>query len=220
MSTAVTADTNAGEDLPARQTLAAWQEALASADPTPGGGAAAAVALGQAAALACMVAGLTAGKEKWRDGWSAAEAAEAVGRPLMDRSLVLAAEDCHAFAGYMEALWLPKETEAQQSRRRLAMEGASARAALIPARTAQAALELLKVLPDLAASGNGNAASDVGTAGLLAAAACKAALWNVEINAQSLPADEATPYLDASGRQRARCDDLLRATSSAVDGRM
>ena len=45
-----------------------FQAALASSSPTPGGGTAAAVALGQAAALTCMVTDLTIGKEKWQEG--------------------------------------------------------------------------------------------------------------------------------------------------------
>lgn len=42
----------------ANVTLKEFQSALASSDPTPGGGSAAGVALGQAAALAKMVADL------------------------------------------------------------------------------------------------------------------------------------------------------------------
>mgnify|MGYP003984979963 FL=1 len=49
-----------------------FQSALASSSPTPGGGTASAIALGQAAALTCMVADLTIGKEKWKDGWGCA----------------------------------------------------------------------------------------------------------------------------------------------------
>ena len=47
----------------ATKTLQEFQDALASSDPTPGGGSAAAVALGQAAALAVMVSELTQAKE-------------------------------------------------------------------------------------------------------------------------------------------------------------
>ena len=49
-----------------------FQSSLASSSPTPGGGTAAAVALGQAAALTCMVADLTIDKEKWQEGWQIA----------------------------------------------------------------------------------------------------------------------------------------------------
>ena len=52
-------------------TLREYQTALASSSPTPGGGTAAAVALGHSAALACMVCDLTIGKEKWETGWEA-----------------------------------------------------------------------------------------------------------------------------------------------------
>ena len=54
----------------AAMSLREFQAALASSSPTPGGGTAAAVALGQAAALSIMVCDLTLGKEKWADGWS------------------------------------------------------------------------------------------------------------------------------------------------------
>ena len=56
-----------------------------------------------------------------------------------------------------------------------------------PFETAKLALDLLEVLPELAAKGNGNAVSDVGVAGLLASAACKGALFNVDINLPGLP---------------------------------
>ncbi|MGY8670517.1 MAG: cyclodeaminase/cyclohydrolase family protein, partial [Candidatus Poseidoniales archaeon] len=56
-------------------TIREFQSALASSSPTPGGGTAAAISLGQAAALTCMVADLTLGKEKWEEGWVIAEKA-------------------------------------------------------------------------------------------------------------------------------------------------
>ena len=54
-------------------TLDEYRDTLASDSPTPGGGSAAAIALSQAAALATMVCNLTEGREKWKDGWIAAE---------------------------------------------------------------------------------------------------------------------------------------------------
>ena len=56
-------------------TVRDFQAALASSSPTPGGGTAAAIALGQASALTIMVCDLTIGKEKWKDGWGIAEKA-------------------------------------------------------------------------------------------------------------------------------------------------
>ena len=50
-------------------------------------------------------------------------------------------------------------------------------------------MELLLKLPSLAKFGNANAVTDVGVASLLASAAAKGAIFNVEINLQSLPED-------------------------------
>ena len=52
----------------AEKSLREFQDALASSDPTPGGGSAAGVALGQAAALAVMVSDLTLSKDSLQDG--------------------------------------------------------------------------------------------------------------------------------------------------------
>jgi formiminotetrahydrofolate cyclodeaminase len=60
-------------------------------------------------------------------------------------------------------------------------------AAKVPYDTACYALELLKLLPDLATLGNENAVSDVGVSSLLASAALKGAIFNIEINLNSLP---------------------------------
>ena len=53
--------------------LADYRDALASGNPTPGGGTAAAVALSQGAALTVMVCNLTIGKERWQEGWAHSE---------------------------------------------------------------------------------------------------------------------------------------------------
>ena len=71
--------------------------------------------------------------------------------------------------------------------RREAIRSATLNAALVPLETAKLAFELLQVLPELAQKGNANAVSDVGVASLLASAAVKGALFNVDINIGSLP---------------------------------
>ena len=74
-----------------------FQSALASSSPTPGGGTASAIALGQAAALTCMVADLTIGKEKWQDGWGCAEKAQSVAINIFTKSGKLAQDDSDSF---------------------------------------------------------------------------------------------------------------------------
>lgn len=171
----------------ADMTIREFQAALASSSPTPGGGTASAVALGQAASLAIMVCDLTLGKEKWREGWAISEKIQAMAVPMMSRSNELATEDSDAFDRVMEGFGLPKATDEEKSHRRLVIRNATLDAAIVPFETASLAMNLLAVLPELAHKGNANAVIDVGVAGLLASAAAKGAVFNVEINLDSLP---------------------------------
>ena len=172
-------------------TVRDFQAALASSSPTPGGGTAAAIALGQASALTIMVCDLTLGKDKWQDGWSAANTALSSAVRIMSRAGELADEDSAAFDGVMASFKLAKGTDEEKSTRRTAIRNATLGATEIPFETAELSLRLLKLLPELAIKGNANAVSDIGVAGLLASAACKGALFNVDINLDSLPEDMA-----------------------------
>lgn len=166
-----------------------FQSALASSSPTPGGGTASAVALGQAAALTCMVADLTIGNDKWKDGWKCAENAQSIAIKIFTEAGKLAQDDSDSFDSVMESFKLPKSTEDEIQSRRTAIRNATLQAALVPYQTAELAYSLLAVLPELAKRGNANAVSDVGVASLLASAAAKGALFNVDINLQSLPSE-------------------------------
>ena len=111
---------------------------------------------------------------------------------IMSRSGELADEDSDAFDSVMESFRLSKDTDEEKEIRRNAIRAATLTATEKPFETAQLALELLELLPELASKGNANAVSDVGVAGLLASAACKGALFNVDINLGSLPEEMAT----------------------------
>ena len=199
-----------------------FQAALASSSPTPGGGTAAAVALGQAAALSVMVCDLTLGSEKWSDGWPIAEEIQLLAIPLLHHSGVLAQQDSDAFDEVMASFKLPKSTEEEKLGRRDAIRAATLHAAQVPFETAQQASRLLNKLPQLAAKGNSNAVSDVGVAGLLASAAAKGAVFNVEINLESLPAEfgqemrEALPVMKEQVKTDARAimDEVRRRIES------
>ena len=177
-------------------TVRDFQAALASSSPTPGGGTAAAISLGQASALTIMVCDLTIGKDKWSEGWPIAEKAMLLAVKIMTRAGELADEDSDAFDDVMQSFRLPKETEEEKASRRQAIRKATLVATEKPFETAKLALDLLEVLPELAAKGNGNAVSDVGVAGLLASAACKGAIFNVDINLPGLPDDMAQEIRD------------------------
>ena len=178
-------------------TVKEFQKAIAASSPTPGGGTASAISHGHAASLALMVCRLTEGKDRWIDGWEIANRVEKFAGPLLEHSSDLAQQDSEAFEKVMACFKLPKTTDEEKITRKSAIEAATLFAAEVPYQTAKSAVDLLNLLPDLARLGNANAVTDVGVAGLLASAAAKGALFNVEINLNSLP-PEAGGYIRES----------------------
>ena len=201
-------------------TVREFQAALASSSPTPGGGTAAAVSLGQAASLAIMVCDLTIGKEKWQAGWEIAESTQKLAIPMINRSGELATEDSDAFDEVMASFGLAKSTDEEKQQRRLGIRAATLKAAEVPYEKATLALELLNKLPGLARHGNANAVTDVGVAGLLASAAAKGAVFNVEINLSGLPEDYGTDIREQIDGLKERIRLKSREVMDAVRDRM
>lgn len=201
-------------------TLGDFQDALASSDPTPGGGTAAAVALGQASALTRMVAQLTFGKDKWKEGWSAAEKAELIVQQTYQRAGELAQLDSDAFDQVMAAFRMSKNSDEEINIRRTAIRQATLKASEIPYETVELGMKLLACQEVLAQKGNGNAVSDVGVAALLTSAAIKGALFNVEINLQSLPEEMGVEMRVNVPKIRILCSETSRKIMHAVHERM
>ena len=198
-------------------TVKEFQNALKSSDPTPGGGTAAAIALGQAGALSVMVADLTLASDKYSQGHDVSNQIKQLCNSLIEESDSLAEADSDAFDSVVEAFKMPKNSEEEKISRREQIRNSTLGAAEIPYKTAVLGLELLKLLPDLAKYGNSNCASDVGVASLLASAAVKGALFNVDINLNSLPDDmgsemrnEAPNLLQQSRKLSKMCMDNVR----------
>jgi formiminotetrahydrofolate cyclodeaminase len=167
-----------------------------------------------------MVCNLTTGKDKWSTGWPAADVASQVAAEVLSRSGPLAQEDSDAFDLVVAAFRMPKETDAEKSTRRTAIRAGTLRAAEVPLETAQLGMKLLGVLEGLARNGNGNAASDVGVASLLASAAVKGALFNVDINVSSLPESMSTALVEATIGMREECSARSRLVMHAVHDRI
>ena len=201
-------------------TVREFQSALASSSPTPGGGTAAAISLGQAAALTCMVADLTMGKEKWQSGWDVAEKSAMLAVSMLTRAGQLADEDSESFDAVMNSFKLPKQNDEEIESRRSAIRNATLQAAVVPLETARLAHNLLQYLPDLAKFGNGNAVSDVGVAGLLASAACKGALFNVDINLASIPEAMGSELAKEASELQESCRVLSRSVMDEVRARL
>jgi formiminotetrahydrofolate cyclodeaminase len=171
-------------------TVAQLLAALASPDPTPGGGTAAAVAGAMGTSLLVMVSGLAKSKNNLDDEKAALAAAKSALEPVTSRLIELADADTRAFNDVMAAYRLPKATDEEKAARTRAIQAALRGATEIPLETLRACADALAHSRPVADYGNQAAASDVGVAiGLLRAAADGAAA-NVRINLTGLK-DEA-----------------------------
>lgn len=180
---------------------------VSSNAPVPGGGSAAALAGSLGAALAAMVANLTVGRSG-HDGEelsAMSERAQATKQALAE----LVDEDARAFNRVMDAMRLPRATEAEKRARDQAVQDAYHRAAEVPLETARLSLAALELARVAALKGRHDAASDAGSAAVLARAAVEAAALNVAINLQALE--------DESFVRACRAEvDRLRASSRRI----
>ncbi len=164
------------------QTLAQFLDELASSSPAPGGGAAAALSGALSAALTAMVCQLTIGRKNYADVSAELEAVLPRAQEKRRELMSLMEADAAAYADVIATYKLPKETEADKIARTAATQEALKRAAEVPFQIVGACTDLLDLLAPVAAKGNKNAASDAGSAALLAEAGLRAALLNVKIN--------------------------------------
>ncbi len=165
-------------------------EGLASSDPAPGGGSAAAIAGAMGAALMHMVVQLTVGRPAAEGN---DEALADIGRAaihLQSELLNLSELDANAYDAVVRARRLPRESERDREARSVQVAAAVREATRIPLATARAASEVVNLAERLAPIGNRNAISDVGLGALLALTALRGAALNVEINLPYVTADE------------------------------
>jgi formiminotetrahydrofolate cyclodeaminase len=165
-----------------RLTVSDFLDRLASAAPVPGGGSAAAIAGAMAAALLAMVARLSLDRPKYEPYRSTNERVLVAAEGSRESFLRLADQDAAAYAGYANALKLPRETEGQQQTRAAAIKAAARGAAEVPMATVRECAALIDEIGAVAGRSNLNAASDVEVAGRLCAAAARGAAANVQIN--------------------------------------
>ena len=166
--------------------VSAFLEALASAEPTPGGGTAAAMAGAMGTALLMMVARLSKSRGGTEDERVALAEAAASLTSVCDRLVALADTDSEAFNQVMAAYRLPKSTDAEKSERKAAIQQAMTAATTAPLETLRAACDGIRLARVVAQHGNRSAVSDVGVGIDLLEAAASGATANVRINLESL----------------------------------
>ena len=172
-------------------------DALASKEPTPGGGSAAAFTAAEAAALVAMVGRITLGKKKYVDVHPEMEKIVRRADGLRQTLSELINQDAEAFRAVIHAYRLPRGSEEQKRKRELSVQAAILQAALVPLKTCQETLKILRLAVLVADKGNKNAITDAGTASALAVAAVTSAGANVRINLQSLTDNSAKEKLTA-----------------------
>lgn len=164
-------------------------DALASAEPAPGGGSAAAYAGAMAAALVAMAAKTTLGKKHYAALESRMQQIIGEAQAHRDALEQAVSRDASAYEAIIAALRLPKEARA------LPLEQATQHAAEVPLTTAETALLVIKLAVELAETGNRNAMSDACAAAALANSALFASLLNVKVNTKSLTDQDAAEAL-------------------------
>ena len=163
-------------------TVESYLNKLASADPEPGGGSAAALAGALGAALVSMVTNLTLGKEKFAAVQDDVAELKKKSETLRAELEELVTLDALAYREVAAAMKMPKDTDERKEQRRQVMQVALKGAAEVPLKVAEAAVEVARLSLPAAEKGNPNAVSDAGVAVLLADAAAHSAALNARIN--------------------------------------
>jgi formiminotetrahydrofolate cyclodeaminase len=203
------------------RTIDAFLGALASDDPTPGGGAVAGLVGAAGAGLIEMVCSLTIGKAGYEEIDERMRAILAEAAAARTALLDLADRDATAFDGVMAAFKMPKDTDAQKAERSQAIQRGYESAAVVPLECAKAAAALMELAAEVTATGNAQASSDGSSAAQCLAAAVWCATYNVEINAAALKdAAKAQSLGDEVSALRASAQALLDTANGAFAERI
>ena len=178
--------------------LGRFMDMVASREPTPGGGASAAVAVALAAALTAMAARFSA--DHLADAETIADRAE----ELRNRVMPLAQADAAAYGRVLDANRTPRDDDEKRRRIREALS----EAADVPLSIAEVGVEVAGNAARLVEEGNPNLRGDAVTAAALAKAGVRAAATLVEINVSAGGADD---------DRLSRVDQLLATMAAAQE---
>lgn len=192
---------NKSENKMTHLSLSEFADETSGEHPAPGGGSVAAYLGALGAALAGMVANLSAQKKGWDDRWEEfsnwAERAEESKKALIR----LVDADTRAFQEVMNAHGLPKSSETEKAFRKKAIEKATAGAIDVPLQVMKLALDSMQIIKAMAKQGNPNSVSDAGVGALCARSAVLGAYLNVRINATGSEAESSVLSILAEAKK-------------------
>ena len=189
--------------------------------PAPGGGSVAALAGALGGALAGMVANLSVGKGAFDDRYdqlcSIAERAQAVKDSLV-RGVD---EDTSAFDSVLDAMRMPRDTDAERAARAQAMQDGYQIATRVPLSTVKLCREALQLCAEMAPMADPEMVSDVGSGGLMAYAGAQAAAYNVRINLRHIDNQTFVEEMrTAVTRLLKECSELVAAVTAEVEKKL
>jgi methenyltetrahydrofolate cyclohydrolase len=159
---------------------------LASGNPTPGGGSAAAIMGAMGAALVSMVCNVTIGKKGYENVEAEMRSVLSESERVRRRLTAMVAEDIAAFDSILAAYKLPKSTEEDKAVRATAIQAGLRRATEVPLDCARVCAEVIALARRASEQGYLNVISDGGVGVLAGFTALRSAALNVYINAPAL----------------------------------
>ena len=186
-------------------------EVLASKEPVPGGGGAAALTASLGISLCKMAANLTGGKKKFADVEAEMYDIIAECDKLSAEFVGLIQKDADGFLPLSKAYGLPTETEEQKKFKEETLERELVHAAAVPFEIMEKCARAIELSAIVAEKGSKLVVSDAACAINTCMSALKCASLNVYINTKYMKDKEKAPELNQ------RADKLISDSSEVAD---
>lgn len=167
-------------------TVRDFTDLLASDAPAPGGGAAAALSGALGVALTSMVAAFTVDKKVYEEHRELMKQIMTQAEGLRQGFVYMIDKDAGTFNSFGAAMALPKDTDAQKTKRAEAMQMALKNCTLIPFEIMRCAFSALELTDRAMGKSNTTVISDLGVAAISLKAAVQSAWLNILINTGSI----------------------------------
>jgi glutamate formiminotransferase / formiminotetrahydrofolate cyclodeaminase len=202
-----------------RKTVRGFVEAVAARTAAPGGGSVAALMAALGVSLGAMVGWLTYGRRKYEHLDHRMRAALPPLVEIQEELLKGVDRDTAAFSDFMDAMALPKGTQEEKDRRRLAMQEGLKKATLVPFHAMELADRAWEPLMEVARYGQYSSHSDVEVGAKALEAGLFGSHRNVLINLVDIDDDAFCQDLRRRAdalleRGQHRLEELLRVTSA------